>query len=78
MFGANTQSYLAKNIEITRSGNTFNFKFENRIAHVSIDTRHDTATELQKAANTAAVQLFGQDVFGALLTLRLKGDKLNE
>lgn len=78
MLHANTRSYIAKNLEITRNGNSFQFKFEHRVANVPIDTRFNMSESLNKVALTAATQLFTQDCLGALLTLRLQGDKMRD
>lgn len=69
-----TTSHIAKNMTITRNGNTLTFIFENRRANIALKPGLMLEQRLADAANTAVTQLFYQDVLGAMLTMRLKGE----
>jgi hypothetical protein len=72
-----TTSYIAKNLKIKKNGNNLVFTFENRHANVALKPGLLIEKRLTDAAVTAANQLFYSDVLGALLTLRLHGEKFD-
>lgn len=69
-----TTSHIAKNMKITRNGNTLTFLFENRRVNIALQPELMLEQRLAKAAKAAVTQLFYQDVLGSLLTMRIKGE----
>ena len=77
MLNASTISHIAQNMSVTRSGTNLQFTFEHRTTNVPIETKYTLEEALNKAAITAAKQLFTQDCLGAILNLRMHGDDFN-